>query len=140
MLIRLPAGLRRLLSFAAGSSVGLVIDLGGFFALVSLGAPTWSSNVISSCSAVTAVYLLVVRYSFGARRRVRTYVAFVAWYAFVIAASSTAIQLATSWSGGGAFLWKLASIPITFSVNYCFSLILFRRRSTPEAEAVLRPQ
>lgn len=129
MLRRVPGGFRRLLSFAAGSSVGLGIDLGGFAVLVAVGVVPWLSNGISSSIALTAVYLLVTRYSFGTARRIGTYAAFVAWYASVIVASSVAIQLLTAWSGGGAFLWKLASIPVTFSANYCFSLLLFRRPS-----------
>ena len=124
----LPAGIRRLLRFAAGSSVGLMIDLGGFALLHALGLPPWLANGTSSFTAVTAVYLIVTRYSFGARHRVRTYVAFVAWYSFMIVLFSTLIQLAASWSGGGAFLWKLASVPFTFTANYCFSLVLFGRR------------
>ena len=90
---RLLTVVRRLLSFAAGSSVGLVIDLGGFFLLVSAGVVPWLANAISSSAAVTAVYLLVTRYAFGTVRQLRTYVAFVAWYAFVIVVSSTSIQL-----------------------------------------------
>ena len=125
---RLLSVVRRLLSFAAGSSVGLVIDLGGFFALVSLGLAPWLANVISSSAAVTAVYLLVTRYAFGARRRVRTYVVFVAWYAAVIVVSSTAIQLLAVSTAVDPFVWKLVSIPFTFAANFCFSLLLFRDR------------
>ena len=125
---RLLPVVRRLLSFAAGSSAGLAIDLGGFFTLVTLGVPPWLANVVSSSAAVTAVYLLVTRYAFGARRRVRTYVVFVAWYAFVIVVSSTAIQLLAASTAVDPFLWKLASIPCTFAANFCFSLVLFRAR------------
>ncbi len=125
---RLLAVVRRLLSFAAGSSAGLVIDLGGFFTLVTLGVAPWLANAISSSAAVTAVYLLVTRYTFGARRRVRTYVVFVAWYAAVIVVSSTAIQLLAATTAVDPFVWKLVSIPFTFAANFCFSLVLFRDR------------
>ena len=124
---RLLTTLRRLLSFAAGSSVGLAIDLGGFLLLVSAGVAPWPANCISSSAAVTAVYLLVTRYAFGTVRRLRTYIAFLAWYAFVIVVSSTAIQLLTASTEADPFVWKLASIPITFAANFCFSQILFRR-------------
>ena len=136
---RLLTVVRRLLSFAAGSSVGLVIDLGGFFLLVSAGVTPWVANCISSSSAVTAVYLLVTRYAFSAVRRVRTYVAFVAWYAFVIAVSSTSIQLLTAATGIDPFLLKLASIPITFAANFCFSLVLFRDTRATLSAGVPRP-
>ena len=134
---RLLTVIRRLLSFAAGSSVGLAIDLGGFFLLVSAGVVPWLANGISSSAAVTAVYLLVSRYAFGTVRLLRTYVAFVAWYAFVIVVSSTSIQLLSASTGVDPFLWKFASIPITFAANFCFSQILFHRptRRVPLSQA-----
>ena len=125
---RLLPVIRRLLSFAAGSSAGLVIDLGGFFTLVTIGLEPWLANVISSSAAVTAVYLLVTRYAFGARRRWWTYAVFVAWYAAVIVVSSTAIQLLAASTAVDPFVWKLVSIPFTFAANFCFSLVLFRAR------------
>lgn len=128
MLARLLPALKRLLSFAAGSSVGLVIDLGGFLLLHAAGVVPWLANGLSSSAAVTAVYLLVTRYAFGAERRWWTYVAFVAWYASVIVALSAVIQLLSTATGVDPFLWKLASVPVTFSANFGFSLLLFRGR------------
>ncbi|MFD1722097.1 GtrA family protein [Amnibacterium endophyticum] len=125
---RLILLLRRVLSFAAGSSAGLVIDLGGFLALHAAGVVPWLANAISSSAAVTAVYLLVTRYAFGANRRIRTYVAFVAWYASVIVALSAVIQLLTTATGVDPFVWKLLSIPVTFTANFLFSQLLFRGR------------
>lgn len=120
--------LRRLLSFAAGSSAGLAIDLGGFALLTVAGVVPWLANAISSSAAVTAVYLLVTRYAFGADRRIRTYVAFVAWYASVIVVLSVAIQLLVTATDVPALAWKVASIPFTFSANFLFSQVLFRGR------------
>lgn len=119
---------RQFFSFFLGSAVGLAIDLLGFFFLVNAGLDPWMANAISSVLSVTAVYFLVTRYTFAASPQVATYVLFFAWYATSIALFSTAIQVISIETSVGAEWVKLASVPISFILNFGFSRFLFRNR------------
>lgn len=116
------------LTFFGASAVGLALDLFNFQLLLVLGLEPWLANAISSSVSITAVYLLATRYAFGAGTQLRTYILFFAWYALSIIAFSTLIQVAVSLSDWHPFLWKLATIPASFLLNYLFSLFLFRNR------------
>ncbi|TFD49113.1 hypothetical protein E3T55_11820 [Cryobacterium frigoriphilum] len=118
--------MRQFLSFFGGSAVGLVIDLVGFALLVLAGLLPWQANAISSAIALTVVYFLVARFAFAARARVRTYLAFFAWYAANIVFFSGLIQLAVTLTDGPPLAFKLASIPLSFAANYLFTRVLFR--------------
>lgn len=118
---------RRFVTFFGASAVGLLIDLVGFQALLALSVPPWVSNATSSFISITAVYLLATRHTFGAQPRVITYVVFVAWYSASIVVFSTIIQAATSASDVHPFVWKLATVPVSFALNYLFSTLLFQR-------------
>jgi putative flippase GtrA len=118
--------MRQFLSFFGGSAVGLAIDLVGFALLVMAGLAPWQANVISSTLALTAVYFLVARFAFAAQARVRTYLLFFSWYGaniIVFSALITAVVHLTDWP---PLLCKLASIPLSFMLNYLFSRALFR--------------
>lgn len=119
---------RRFLAFFGASAVGLAIDLGLFALLTAMGLAPWLANGISATTSITAVYFLATKHSFAVRPRLSTYVAFFAWYATSIVVFSFLIDLATDLSGWPAFLWKLASVPVSFALNYGFSTLLFRRR------------
>lgn len=121
--------------FFGGSAAGLAVDLLGFQVLVSLGLEPWLANGISSFVSISVVYLLVTRYSFGVGTRVSTYILFVAWYSASIILFSTLIQLAVSSFGGVPFLWKLATVPVSFGLNYLFSRFLFLPRQRRDAAA-----
>ena len=118
--------MRQFLSFFGGSAVGLLIDLIGFQLLVFWGLVPWQANAISSTLALTAVYLLVARYAFAATARVRTYLLFFAWYGGIIVVFSALIELAVIYTGWPPLLCKIASIPLSFIVNFLFSRSLFR--------------
>lgn len=120
--------IRQFLSFLGGSAVGLAIDLLAFALLLVLGLQPWLANAISSTLALTAVYFLVARYSFGARARISTYVLFFAWYGATIVLVSLFVDTASSLSGWAPLVWKLISIPISFVSNFLFSRYLFRPR------------
>ena len=118
--------MRQFLGFFVGSATGLAIDLIGFQLLLVVGLEPSLANAISSATSITAVYLLVTRYSFGAGARISTYLAFLSWYALSIVTFSALIQLAVGVTDWHPFLWKLASVPISFGLNYVFSRFLFR--------------
>jgi putative flippase GtrA len=121
------SGLRQFIAFFWGSAAGLAVDLVSFQVLVWFGLEPWLANGVSSFLSITVVYLLVTRYSFGADTRLWTYVVFVAWYTLMIVIMSTLIQLLSSATHGEPFLWKLASVPVSFTANYLFSRFLFER-------------
>ena len=122
--------MRQFLSFFGGSAVGLLIDLVGFTLLDVAGLEPWQANAISSTLALTAVYFLVARFAFAAQARVRTYLFFFAWYGANIVVFSTLINLAVNHTDWPPLLCKLASIPISFLLNYLFSRSLFRPGAT----------
>lgn len=119
---------REFLAFFGGSAVGLAIDLVGFQVLVLLGLPPWQANAISSALSITAVYVVVTRYSFGVAPRLSTYFLFFAWYGLSIVAFSGLIQLAVSLTEWYPLVWKLISVPCSFTLNYIFSTFLLRSR------------
>jgi putative flippase GtrA len=122
--------MRQFLRFFGGSAVGLFIDLSCFQLLVVAGLEPWQANTISSTLALTAVYFLVARFAFATRAHVRTYVLFFAWYGANIVIFGALINLAVDLTGWAPLLCKLASIPLSFLLNYLFSRALFRSPST----------
>lgn len=125
--------MRTFISFFLGSAIGLLIDLGGFALLHALGVAPWLANVISSTASITAVYLLVTRYTFGVSTRPATYLLFLGWYGLNITVTSTLIQLLSSATGLDPFIWKLISVPVSFTANFLFSRFLFAPRIAREA-------
>lgn len=119
---------RRFSGFVMGSGAGLLVDLGGFGLLVALGVAPGIANLCSSFASITVVYLLVTRYSFGVGTRPSTYVLFVAWYSLAIIVFSTLIEWAVVTTGLQPIVCKLASVPLSFTLNYAFSRFLFRTR------------
>lgn len=115
------------MSFFAGSAVGLAIDLIGFQLLILAGLSAWQSNAISSTASIVAVYFLVTRFAFRAEGSATTFVVFLCWYALSIASFSALIDIAASSTGSNPFLWKIASVPVSFALNYVFSRLLFKR-------------
>lgn len=118
--------MRQFLGFFGGSAVGLIIDLGGFALLISAGLLPWQANALSSTLALTAVYFLVARFAFTARPGVRTYLFFFTWYGSVIIVFSALIDAAVTLTSWPALICKLASIPISFGMNFLFTRYLFR--------------
>jgi putative flippase GtrA len=124
---------RQFLGFFVGSLAGLIIDLLGFRVLLAAGLVPWLANAISSALAVTAVYLIVTRYSFQVDTAASTYALFFGWYAGMIVLFSFLIQLASSNWGLDPFIWKLLSVPFSFGMNFLFSRFLFTPRTAPVA-------
>jgi putative flippase GtrA len=120
---------RQFLGFFAGSLAGLIIDLLGFWILTHAGLEPWLANAISSTLSISAVYLIVTRYSFQVGTAASTYAMFFGWYAGMIVLFSFLIQLASSNWGLDPFIWKLLSIPLSFGMNYLFSRFLFTPRT-----------
>jgi len=118
--------MRQFWNFFGGSAVGLIIDLVGFSLLVAAGLLPWQANAISSTIALTVVYFLVARFAFAARARVSTYVLFFAWYGLNIVVFSTLIQWVVALTDAVPLLVKMASIPLSFALNFLFSRVLFR--------------
>ena len=124
-----PGGARRFLTFFGASAVGLGIDLGLFALLTAFGVEVWLANGVSATTSITAVYFLAARHSFAARPRISTYVAFFAWYSASIITFSFLIDFAATRTGWEPMIWKLASVPVSFLLNFAFSTILFRDRA-----------
>lgn len=110
-----------------GSLTGLTADLAIFQTLIRLGALPAIANTASSAVGVTIAYLLVTKYAFGTERSKKTYFAFISWYAFSIISFSLLIQLTADITGWPPLVCKLASLPFSFSANFTFSRILFRK-------------
>ena len=115
------------LRFFASSAGGLVTDVVLFQALLLLGLDPWLANAISSAAAITVVYLLATRYAFGTETRWLTYAVFFGWYAGIVVAVSLFVQAMTTATDLPAIVWKLASIPVSFVLNYLFSRFLLTR-------------
>lgn len=118
--------------FFLGSAVGLAIDLAGFFLLTQAGWQPMLANGASATASITAVYLLVTRYTFSRSADVATYVLFFAWYAMSIVVFSIAIQAISTGLPAEPEIVKLASVPVSFLLNFAFSRFLFKDRRTPE--------
>ena len=119
--------LKEFVAFFWGSAVGLAIDLVGFQILVWVGLLPWQANAISSTLSITAVYLLVTRFSFESRSKLSTYFIFLIWYGCSILFFSVVIQLGVSLLDWHPLTCKLLSVPVSFLLNYFFSRFLFRR-------------
>lgn len=110
-----------------GSFLGLTADLTLFETLIRLGAAPGFANAASSAVGVTIAYLLVTKYAFETKRSRKSYLAFVAWYAASILFFSLVIQFTAEKTGWNPIISKLASIPFSFSANFAFSRVLFRK-------------
>lgn len=130
-LMKAPGWPRSLWSFGFVSGVGLILDLGVFAVLVTIEVPVLVANVVSAACAVTVVYMLATRYTFGTDASWRSYAMFVAWYVGSILLVSIAIHFASSWSETAPIIWKLISVPLTFTMNFLFSRWLFRAGGAP---------
>ena len=122
----LRALLARLLSFAVGSGLGLLVDLGGFAALTLAGLLPVTANIVSSSLSVVVVYLFVTRRTFRVRAHPATFLCFAAWYAANIAATSWTIQYLVDHVAALPWVWKVALVPISFGANFLFNLALHR--------------
>lgn len=123
------------LRFLGSSGVGLATDLILFQVLVFAGLPPWGANAISASTAITVVYVLAARFAFGQDTRLSTYLLFFGWYAASVAITSVVIEFLSTETGVAPFLWKLATVPVTFGANYLFSRFLFRPRASGESSA-----
>lgn len=127
------------LRFLSGSAAGLTIDLVGFTLLVLAGVEPGIANLCSSFASISVVYVLVTRFAFGARAGAPSYALFVAWYSASILLFSTLIELAATWSGASPLIWKAASVPLSFGLNFLFSRWLFGRGTRRAARSGALP-
>ncbi|WP_182490953.1 GtrA family protein [Microcella alkalica] len=118
--------------FLLGSAAGLTVDLVGFFLLTHLGMPPAAANATSATCSITVVYLLVSRYTFDRSATIATYVLFFMWYATSIAFFSFAIEVISTALPAEPGLVKVASVPVSFILNFAFSKVLFGRRRTED--------
>lgn len=109
-----------------GSLAGVTADLALFELFIWLGAHPSFANAGSSAVGVSIAYLLVTKYAFGTGRSRKTYLAFVAWYAFSIVTFSLLIGFTADKTGWQPIVAKIASLPFSFAANFAFSKILFR--------------
>jgi hypothetical protein len=121
--------LRKLLSFALISGVGLGIDFILFTMGIGLGASPTLSNLVSASAAVTFVYFVSVRRIFEYRGHF-LYAKFLIYCAYqtimVFLASAAIGALAARF--GMPLLMKAATAPVTLLVNFLFMMYLTRVR------------
>ena len=116
---------RQLFSFSLGSAIGLFIDLVGFELLSLLGLRSDLANLISSFTAVIAVYFFVTRFTFSVIREWKSFIPFIVWYLISIPVFSfLVLQLVEAFDFAG-IVAKLCIIPISFTANYLFNRFLF---------------
>ena len=121
--------LRRVVGFGWVSLVGLGIDL----LLFTLGHdllhhPTEPVNAVSAGVATTFVFCASARRIFGDQGRLwPKYLAWIAWQAALIAGASLFIGTlaAAGWPGTPV---KIATIPVTFALNFAVMQLLTRRQ------------
>ena len=102
---------------------GVVIDLLLFFTLVSLlGIPVYPSNLASSGTAVTFIYLTSGKYVFkDSIYSVRGYVVFISYYAVSINLFSFLISTLSQEFSLHPLVAKIVTLPVSFFVNYFFA-------------------
>lgn len=118
---------RQFVAFFFGSALGLLIDLAGFALLHWLGIDPAIANAISATASITVVYLFITRRAFGRRAHWSTYVVFFGWYLGSIVFFSLLIKFLAESTHLDALWWKLASVPVSFLLNYLFSRLLFTK-------------
>lgn len=138
MRVGVRSRLRHLASFAAGSSLGLLVDLLGFWLLVHAHVAPGVANVISSLCSIVVVFAFVTRRTFRTRFRPGRFVLFAGWYALNIATVSVVIERAVADYGHGPLLWKAALVPMSFLANYAFNLVLHRAPRADGGDGALR--
>jgi putative flippase GtrA len=120
--------LHELARFLLGSGLGLIVDLGIFWAAVRLDAPLWLANMISTGCAVVVVYLFVTKYTFAGGRSRSSFALFVGWYVLSIVAFSVLINHLHVQTGWAPVVCKLVSLPPSFVANFAASKLLFSFR------------
>lgn len=114
--------------FFLGTVGGLATDLTVFTALTKAGLAPGFANIISATLGLLVVYFLVTRYAFKAQHSNLKFIAFVTWYSLMILFWGGVIQLLVVNTGLPPLFAKLATIPISFGLNFAFSRVLFGNR------------
>jgi putative flippase GtrA len=114
--------------FFLGTVGGLATDLSVFTLLTKVGLAPGFANIISATLGLLVVYFLVTRYAFKAQHSNLKFIAFVTWYSLMILLWGGVIQLLVVNSGISPLVAKLATIPISFGLNFVFSRVLFGNR------------
>lgn len=121
--------LKAVWEFAIVSSVGLTIDFGVFFLLISLGLTPAIANLVSATAAVTFVYFTSAARVFSYRGRflLPLFAGYLVYQVLAVSLASLAIGhfVSLQWSPGVA---KLLILPVSFSANFLFMWLLTRRR------------
>lgn len=116
---------KQILSFSLGSAIGLFIDIVGFELLALSGLRADYANLISSFTAVIAVYLFVTRFTFSVSKEWKSFIPFIAWYVISIPAFSFLVLQISELLDLSGLIAKICVIPISFTSNYLFNRFLF---------------
>lgn len=114
--------------FFLGTVGGLSTDLTVFTALTKVGLAPGFANIISATLGLLVVYFLVTRYAFKAQHSALKFIGFVTWYSLMILFWGGVIQLLVVNTGLPPLVAKLATIPVSFGLNFVFSRALFGKR------------
>lgn len=114
--------------FFLGTVGGLATDLSVFSVLTKVGLAPGLANIFSATLGLLVVYFLVTRYAFKSQHSNLKFIAFVSWYSLMILLWGAVIQLLVLNTGFPPLAAKLATIPISFGLNFTFSRVLFGNR------------
>lgn len=114
--------------FLLGTFGGLATDLSVFTVLTKVGLAPGFANIISATLGLLLVYFLVTRYAFKAQHSNLKFIAFVTWYSLMILFWGGVIQLLVDNTELPPLFAKLATIPVSFGMNFVFSRVLFGNR------------
>ncbi len=117
-----------LLRYGMLALCGLSLDIAIFASINALTGWIFWANILSSWSAISFMYVTSLRFVFkegrGSRQR---YALFVGYYAFSIATFSWLIDALVVHAGLAPLAAKLASVPVSFFVNYFFARLILNR-------------
>lgn len=118
---------RRFSKFIISSFLGLGIDLLVFQIMVYFNSSALLANLCSSILAVGVLYFLVSRFTFAGKGSYIAALIFYFWYFAIIIFFSLVIELVSSSLDIQPILIKVLTIPISFLLNYLFSIFVFKR-------------
>jgi hypothetical protein len=104
--------------FGLSSLVGLTIDLGLFYFLLSSKVPVFIANGLSAITAAAVLYFLSTFLAFGTRPSKVSFL--LIWMTYVLGTVffSGAIYIGSAYFNADPLVLKLASIPLSFTLNF----------------------
>jgi putative flippase GtrA len=119
--------LKEFLLFGFVSAGTLCFDVLVYTALAGLKIPVFLANVTSSTLAALLVYLASTKYAFMRKPTMVKGTIVVSWYLLATLIWSTTIQLLVLGPVPNAIIAKLATVPISFGLNFLVTKFVITR-------------